>query len=78
MQFEYGMVKMVWMVGNCQQIPRLPATTNQWVTYLSSTDLLARADTKPKHYSQCGGTSGHDMLVVVGANADTGSNKERC
>lgn len=68
---------MVWIVGSCQQIPQLPATTDQSVTYLNSTDLLARADINPKHYSQCGGTSGHDMLVV-GANADTGSNKERC
>lgn len=68
------------IVSNCQQIPQLPATTDPSVAYLnhSSTDLLARADINPKPSSQCGGTSGHDVVMVVGADADTGSNKERC
>ncbi|KAK5857410.1 hypothetical protein PBY51_010658 [Eleginops maclovinus] len=39
-------------------------------------DLLATADINPKPLRQCGGMTGHN--VVVGANADTGPNKERC
>lgn len=67
------------MVGSCQQIPQLPAITDQSVAYLqhNSTDLPASADINTKPSSQCGGTSGHNVMVV-GANADTGSNKERC
>lgn len=67
------------MVGSCQQIPQLPATTDQSIAYLnhSSADLLAIADINPKSSSQCGGTSGRNV-VMVGASADTGSNKERC
>lgn len=75
-------IGMVWIVGSCQQIPQLPATTDQSVAYLNhnSTDLLARADINPKPSSQRGGTSGNDVaaVVVVGANSDTGSNKQRC
>lgn len=66
-------------MGSCQQIPQLPATTDQSIAYLnhSGADLLAIADINPKSSSQCGGTSGSNV-VVVGANADTGSNEGRC
>lgn len=66
------------IAGSCQQIPQLPATTDQSVAYLNhnSADLLARADINPKPSSQCGGMTGHN--AAVRANADTGSNKKRC
>ncbi len=66
------------IVGSCQQIPQLPATTDQSVVYLNhnSADLLAGADINPKPSSQCRGMTGHN--AVVGANADMASNKERC
>lgn len=72
------MDKRVGIVDSCQQIPQLPATTDQSAPYLqhNSADPLARTDINPKSSSQCGGMTGHNAMV--GANADTGSNKERC
>lgn len=63
---------------SCQQIPQLPATTDQSVRYMNhnSADPLARPDINPKSSSQCGGMTGCN--VVVGVNADTDPNKERC
>lgn len=55
--------------GQLSTNTQLSATTDQSVTYLNSTDLLARADINPKPYSQCEGTL-IQALTRKGADAN--------